>query len=452
MFNTLSTQLTGALNRFTGRDRLTEANMADTLDEIRGVLLEADVALPVVDDFIHGVREKALGQKVASHLRPHQFLIKLVHDELTHIMGEHSTELNLRTTPPAILLVAGLQGSGKTTTVAKLGHRLKTHDRRSVMVVSTDIHRPAAIDQLQTLAEQTSLTFFPSTTDQRPVDIVKAAIQAATLQRSDVLIIDTAGRLAIDEAMMQEIKQVHQASQPIETLLVVDSMTGQDAAHTAKLFNEALPITGVILTKADGDSRGGAALSIRHITGKPIKFMGVGEKVDALEIFHPERLASRILDMGDILTLIEEASQKVDSKKAEKLAKKMQKGQAFDLEDFLSQLKQLRSMGGVTKLLERLPGAGQLGKLAKNNISDELFVKMEAMIQSMTPQERHFPDLIKGRRALRIAKGSGTQPNDLKKLLKQFQQMQKMMKQFSGKKMQKLLSMMPKGQFPNMPF
>ncbi len=434
MFDNLSERLNRAVKVISGKGRITSDNITDTLREVRMALLEADVALPVVKDFIERVKQRALGQEVATSLSPGQAFIKIVQDELIHVMGDANDSLNLTTKPPAIILMAGLQGAGKTTSTGKLARYLIEREKKSVLVVSADVYRPAAIKQLETVANQVKAEFFPSHVEQAPVDIARAAIEHAKKTYIDVVIVDTAGRLAIDEDMMSEIKQLHAFLQPVETLFVVDSMTGQDAANTAKAFNEALPLTGIILTKADGDARGGAALSIRHITGKPIKFIGMGEKLDALEPFHPDRVASRILGMGDVLSLIEEVERKVDKKKAERLAKKVVKGKGFDLEDFREQLLQMKNMGGMAGLMDKLPGMGQIPDAAKQKIMDgKATVQMEAIINSMTFQERRFPDLIKGSRKRRIAMGSGTEIQDVNRLLKQFKQMQKMMKKMSGK-------------------
>lgn len=443
MFSNLSERLTRVLKNLSGKGRLTEENIQETLRDIRLALLEADVALPVVKDFIEQIREKAVGVEVMESLTPGQALIKVVHHELVVLMGEFSNELNLQTQPPAVILMAGLQGSGKTTTVAKLSRWLQQTLKKSVLVTSADIYRPAAIKQLETLAEQVGVPFFPSTPDQDPVDIARAAIQTAKSKLIDVVIIDTAGRLHIDDEMMAEIKRVHAAIHPIETLFVVDSMTGQDAVNTAKAFNEALPLTGVILTKTDGDARGGAALSIRLITGKPIKFIGVGEKIDALEPFYPDRIASRILGMGDILTLVEEAERNIDKAKAEKLAKKIKKGKTFDLEDFRDQLKQIGKMGGIMGIVNKLPGIGNLPQAAKDKINDKSLVEIEAIINSMTRKERKFPAVINGSRKRRIAMGSGTDIQAVNRLLKQFVMMQKMMKKFKGGGLMKLMRGMP---------
>lgn len=452
MFDNLTNRLSNTIRSLVGRGRLTPENITEALQEVRVSLLEADVALPVVQKFIADVQEKAVGQEVLQSLRPGEMLVKVVHDELVSIMGSDSAPLNLKTTPPAVILMVGLQGSGKTTTVAKIAHWLHATQKKSVLLTSVDVYRPAAMEQLEVLAKQLGdgVSYFSSSTvndaASDPVAIATAAIAQARRQFNDVVIIDSAGRLHIDDAMMDEIVRIHAATGPIETLLVVDSMTGQDAANTAKVFAEKLPLTGIILTKTDGDARGGAALSMRVITGKPIKFIGVGEKIDALEIFHPERVASRILGMGDILTLVEEAQQKVDQKKAKKLAEKLQKGKAFDLEDFREQLRQLANMGGISSLLNKLP-AGLMGnnvQLAKQKIDQKMFVRMEAIINSMTMRERRFPALIKGSHKKRIARGSGTEVQDINRLLRQFEQMQKMMKRFKGSKMlQQMAQSMP---------
>lgn len=455
MFDSLSERLGGTLKKLRGQGRITEDNVKETLREVRMAMLEADVALPVVKAFIERVKERAMGQDVLRSLTPGQALVKVVNDELVAVMGEANEGLNLNTQPPAVILMAGLQGAGKTTSVAKLSRWLKERDRKSVMVASTDVYRPAAIDQLQTLAKEVDAKFFPSQSDQNPVDIAKAAIEQAKRDYVDVVIIDTAGRLHIDDDMMSEIKQIHAAINPIETLFTVDSMTGQDAANTAKAFNEALPLTGVILTKTDGDARGGAALSIRHITGKPIKFMGVGEKTEALEPFHPDRVVSRILGMGDVLSLVEEAQRKMDVGSAEKLAGKLKKGKGFDLDDFREQLQQMGKMGGIGSLMDKMPGMGNLPAAAKQQVNDKELGKLEAIINSMTVKERRKPDLIKGSRKKRIAAGSGTQIQDVNRLLKQFAQMQKMMKKMGSKGgMAKLMRGMG-GKFPmggGMPF
>lgn len=447
MFKSLSDRLTGTINKLRGTGRFTEANIKETLREIRLALLEADVALEVVKQFIEEIRKKAIGQEVMKSIRPADALIKLVNDELTHVLGDTQSELNFKDQPPVVILMAGLQGTGKTTSVAKLAYWLHHNQKKSVMVTSADIYRPAAIQQLATLATQVNATFFPSHEKDNPVDITKNAIAAAKKQFIDVVIIDTAGRLHIDEDMMIEIREISKAINPTETLLVVDSMAGQDAANIAKTFNDQLELSGVILTKVDGDARGGAALSMRMITGKPIKFIGVGEKIDALEPFYPERMASRILGMGDIVSLVEEAERKVDKKQAEKMAKKLSKGKRFDFNDFLAQLQQMKNMGGIQSLLGKLPGMGQLPKAAMDMLDDKKFVHMEAIIKSMTLKERSYPALLNGSRKRRIATGSGTNIQDVNRLLKQFTQMQKMLKRFKGNKMKKRLKQM-RGQLP----
>ena len=447
MFDNLTERLGKVLNNLRGQGRLTEENIKDTMREVRMALLEADVALPVVRAFVDQVKDKAMGEQVMKSLTPGQTLIKIVNDELVKVMGEANESLDLAAQPPAVILMAGLQGSGKTTSVAKLSRWLQERVKKKVMVVSCDVYRPAAIDQLRTLAAEVKAEFFPSSPDQEPVQIAQDALTRAKKSFTDVLIVDTAGRLHVDEQMMEEIKLLHQAINPVETLFVVDSMTGQDAANTAKAFNEALPLTGVILTKADGDARGGAALSIRQITGKPIKFIGMGEKTDALEPFHPDRVASRILGMGDVLSLVEEVTRKVDRDKAEKLAKKLQKGKDFDLEDFKEQMLQMANMGGMRSLLDKLPGMGELPEQVKNQVNDKEMGRLIAIINSMTPHERRFPAVIKGSRKRRIAAGSGTQVQDVNKLLKQFTQMQKMMKKMKGGGMKKMMRTLG-GRFP----
>ncbi|MRI34530.1 signal recognition particle protein [Endozoicomonas sp. OPT23] len=433
MFENLTERLSQTLKNVTGKAKLSEDNIKDTLREVRMALLEADVALPVVKDFVGRIKGRAIGQEVQSSLSPGQAFVKIVQAELIEVMGKANDELNLAAQPPAIILMAGLQGAGKTTSVAKLSKFLKERHKKSVLVVSADVYRPAAIKQLETLAAEVDVTFFPSDINQKPVDIATAAVQEAKLRHIDVVIVDTAGRLHIDEDMMTEIKDVHSAINPIETLFVVDAMTGQDAANTAKAFGDALPLTGVILTKADGDARGGAALSVRHITGKPIKFIGVGEKTDALDPFHPDRIASRILGMGDVLSLIEEAEQKLDKKKADKLAKKLKKGKGFDLEDFRDQLQQMKKMGGLSGVMDKLPGMGNMPANMPGQMDNKIFVQMEAIINSMTPAERANPDIMTGSRKKRIAGGSGTQIQDINRLLKQHKQMSKMMKKVTKK-------------------
>jgi signal recognition particle subunit SRP54 len=437
MFDNLTDRLSKTIRNLRGQGRLTEANIKDALRDVRMALLEGDVALPVVKDFIERVRERAAGQEVTKSLSPGQMLVKVVNEELVHMMGDVNDELNLSVQPPAVILMAGLQGSGKTTSTGKLARMLRERHKKNVLVASCDIYRPAAIEQLKTLAREVEVEFFPSSTDQDPVKIATDAIAHARKQHMDVVIIDTAGRLHIDDEMMSEIRRLHEAVQPVETLFVVDSMTGQDAANTARTFNDVLPLTGVILTKTDGDSRGGAALSIRAITGKPIKFIGVGEKTAALEPFHPDRIASRILGMGDVLSLVEEAEQKVDKEQVAKLASKISKGKGFDMNDFSDQLDQMLNMGGLAGMMDKLPG---MGNMPKNAMMDDKQVHhMKAIINSMTQHERSFPAVIKGSRRRRIASGSGTQVQDVNRLLKQHLQMQKMMKKMSKGGMGKMM-------------
>ncbi|MEE0987355.1 MAG: signal recognition particle protein [Succinivibrionaceae bacterium] len=448
MFENLTDRLTKTLRNITGQGRLTEDNIKDTLREVRMALLEADVALPVIKDFINEIKTKALGTEVSTALNPGQEFIKIVFDELKSVMGEENSSLDLNSQPPAVILMAGLQGAGKTTSTAKLALFLKERQKKKVMLVSTDVYRPAAIEQLKTLARDVGVEFFASSTEENPVDIANKALKQAKLSFMDVLIVDTAGRLHVDEDMMKEIKELHAAVNPIETLFVVDAMTGQDAANTAKAFSEALPLTGVILTKIDGDARGGAALSVRRITGKPIKFLGAGEKIEALEPFHPDRMASRILDMGDVLTLVEELQRKVDTKKAEKMAEKFKKGKGFDFEDFREQIGQLRNMGGMMGMLDKLPGINSIPDEVKNKMNDKEIYRKEAIINSMTPKERRKPEIIKGSRKKRIAEGSGVDISEVNKLLKEFDQMQKMMKRLQAKGgMRRLIGAM-KGMVP----
>lgn len=433
MFESLTERLSASLSIITGKAKLTDENIQGTLREVRMALLEADVALPVVKDFIEQVRVQAVGQEITKSLSPGQVFVKIVNDELVKMMGSINDTVDLTTQPPGVILMAGLQGAGKTTSTAKLGLWLKSREKKKVMVVSTDIYRPAAIDQLRTLSAEADIIFIESSPDQKPEAIAAAALSEAKKQFADVLIVDTAGRLAVDENMMAEIKALNDLLKPIETLFVVDAMTGQDAANTAKAFSEILPLTGVILTKTDGDARGGAALSVRAITGKPIKFMATGEKIDALEAFYPERIASRILGMGDMMSLIEEAEAKIDKKKADKLAKKLKKGKKFDLEDFRDQIQQMNNMGGIANMLDKMPGMGGMAKAAEEKLADNPFGQLEAIIGSMTPGERQYPDVINGSRKRRIASGSGTQIQDVNRLLKQHKQMQKMMKKMSKK-------------------
>ena len=451
MFENLSDRLSRTLRNISGRGRLTEENIKDTLREVRMALLEADVALPVVREFIARVKESAVGHEVNKSLTPGQEFVKIVQNELVNAMGEVNNDLDLSAQPPAVVLMAGLQGAGKTTSVAKLGKFLKEKKKKKVLVVSADVYRPAAIKQLETLAETVGVDFFPSTVQENPVTIASNALKHAQLQFYDVLLVDTAGRLHVDEGMMEEIQLLHKAINPVETLFVVDAMTGQDAANTAKAFNEALPLTGVVLTKVDGDARGGAALSIRHITGKPIKFIGTGEKLDAIDLFYPDRMADRILGMGDVLSLIEDIESKVDRAQAEKLATKLKKGDGFDLNDFLDQLKQMKNMGGMASMLSKMPGMSQVPDAVKSQMDDSILVKMEAIISSMTKKERQKPEIIKGSRKRRIAMGSGTQVQDVNRLLKQFDDMQRMMKKMKkgglAKMMRGMKGMMPPG-FP----
>lgn len=437
MFSQLSERLSSSLQKLRGIKRFTEDNIKEAIADIRESLIEADVALPVVKKFIDDVAEKAIGQTVIKSVRPEDAFIKLVNDELTAVLGGETSEINLRAQKPIIILMAGLQGSGKTTTTAKLAKYLSESQKKTVMVTSVDIYRPAALAQLALLSKQINVHHFPSTPQEKPLDIVKRAIDAAKKQFLDVLIIDTAGRLHIDDDMMHEIAEISRITEPTETLLVVDSMTGQDAANVAKTFNEKLALTGVILTKTDGDARGGAALSMRIITGKPIKFVGTGEKLDGLSVFHPERVASRILGMGDIVSLVESVKEKVDKKEAGKIAKKLQAGKRFDFNDFLSQLNQMKKMGSMQSILDKIPGFAKIPSGVAEMMDDKAITKMEAIILSMTAKERRFPALINGSRKQRIAKGSGTDIQDIGKLLKQFEKMQKMLKRFGGNKLEK---------------
>jgi signal recognition particle subunit SRP54 len=439
MFESLTQRLSGTIDRLRGRGRLTEENIREATREVRIALLEADVALPVVQVLIERIKVRAVGQEVLKSLTPGQTLIKVVRDELSAVMGSTASDLNLNVPAPAVILMAGLQGAGKTTTVAKLAKHLKEKRKKKVMVVSADVYRPAAIDQLKTLAQQVDVLFFPSSAEQKPEAIVKAALDDARKSYADVLIVDTAGRTSIDEAMMAEIKALHGAVNPVETLFVVDSMTGQDAAVTAKHFAEALPLTGVVLTKTDGDARGGAALSVRYITHRPIKFIGVGEKPDGLDVFHPDRIASRILDMGDVLSLVEQVEQQVDKDKAQKLAEKVAKGKKFNLNDLKDQLEQMQNMGGIHGLMDKLPGMGQIPDNVKSQVTGKEVPRMVAIINSMTPKERRNPDLLNGSRRSRIAKGAGLTPADVNKLMKQYQQMEKMMSKLSGGGMKGLM-------------
>ena len=439
MFDSLSERLSGALRSLTGKSTLNDNNIQEALGDVRRALLEADVALSVVKDFTERVRLRAVGQEVSKSLTPGQAFIKLVQSELQSTMGSAYESLDLKAVPPAVILVAGLQGAGKTTSVAKLARLLKEEEKKSVLVVSADTYRPAAAQQLNALVTNTGVNVFESVKNRLPVEIVREALLEAKRKFFDVLIVDTAGRLGVDQEMMTEIKALHAELNPIETLFVVDAMTGQDAAITAKAFDDVLPLTGVVLTKADGDARGGAALSVKHITGKPIKFMGVGEKTDALEPFHPDRIASRILGMGDILSLIEEAEKKLDKQKSEKLARKIKRGKGFDLEDFKEQLKQMQSMGGVSTIMDKMPGMGSLPPGASGMVDDSHFRQMEAIINSMTIKERSNPDVLNGSRKKRITAGSGTQIQDLNRLLKQHKQMQRVMKKMKGGKLANMM-------------
>ena len=449
MLENLTQRLSGVVKTLRGQARLTENNIQDALREVRMALLEADVALPVVKEFITVVKQSALGQEVIGNLNPGQALIGVVHRELTRLMGEHNDALNLATTPPAVILMAGLQGAGKTTTCGKLAKMLRDQKKKKVLLVSCDVYRPAAIEQLRTLSKQLEIDFFPSNISQKPQDIALAALDHARRHYHDVVIVDTAGRLAIDAEMMKEIKQLHSALKPIETLFVVDAMTGQDAVNTARAFGDVLPLTGIILTKLDGDARGGAALSVRQVTGKPIKFVGVSEKPNGLEAFHPERMASRILGMGDVLSLIEEAQRETDHAEAEKLAKKVQSGKGFDLNDFKQQIVQMRKMGGMSAMMDKLPA--QLSQAAAGSkVDDKQITRTEAIINSMTPVERSKPELIKASRKRRIAMGAGVQVMHVNQLLNQFEQMQKMMKMLGkGGGMAKLMRGMA-GKFPGL--
>ena len=433
MFENLSDRFSRIVKQLRGHARLTEDNVAATLREVRMALLEADVALPVVKAFIEQVEIKILGKEVSASLTPGQAVVKIVQDELIHLMGDEQSSLNLKVPPPAVILMAGLQGAGKTTTVAKLGKWCREKHNKSVLVTSCDVYRPAALEQLRVLAEEDRLEYYPAAGQQQPVDIAIAALKHARARFVDVLIVDTAGRLHVDEEMMAEIRRIHAALNPSDTLFLVDSMMGQDAVNAARVFNETLALTGVILTKADGDARGGAALSVRHVTGKPILFLGTGEKTVELSLFHPDRIASRILGMGDMLSLIEEVEEKADQEKAEKIARKIKRGKGFNLDDFRDQVRQMQSMGGLTGLLDKMPGMQQLPSGVATRSQDKELVKIEAIINSMTPGERRFPAVINGSRKKRIASGSGTQIQDVNRLLKQFNRMQKMMKKLSKK-------------------
>ncbi|MHB0991431.1 MAG: signal recognition particle protein [Burkholderiales bacterium] len=447
MLENLTTRLSSVIKNLRGQARLTETNIQDALREVRMALLEADVALPVVKDFINDVRQKALGVEVLQSLTPGQALIGVVHNELTRLMGTQNAGINLSTTPPAVLLMAGLQGSGKTTSSGKLAKLLTEQMKKKVLLVSCDVYRPAAIEQLKTLAKQLNVDFFASDAAQKPLDIALAAQDYAKKHFHDVLIVDTAGRLSIDQMMMDEIRALHDALRPIETLFVVDAMQGQDAINTARVFNDTLPLTGIILTKLDGDSRGGAALSVRHVTGKPIKFVGVGEKLGGLEVFHPERMASRVLGMGDVLSLIEDAQRNVDQIEATRFAEKIKKGKGFDLEDFKAQIQQMRKMGGISALMDKLPGAA--GAAIPSGADEKSVNRIEGIINAMTPLERSKPELLKASRKRRIATGAGVSVQEVNRLLKQFEQAQKMMKMMSKGGLAKMMRGM-KGMMPGM--
>jgi len=458
MFDTLSERLSRTIKDLRGQGRLTEKNIESAMREVRMALLEADVALPVVRDFIEHVRQRAIGEEVMTSLTPGQAVVKIVEEKLISLMGEVNTSINFNTQPPAVIMMAGLQGAGKTTTVGKLARYLKEKEKKKILVVSCDVYRPAAIEQLKVLANEIDVEFYPSEKNQDPINIAKEVLDYARKQNFDGLLVDTAGRLHIDDEMMEEIKRLHDVLTPSDTLFVVDSMMGQDAVNAARAFDEALPLTGIVLTKTDGDARGGAALSVRHVTGKPIMFIGTGEKTSEFTAFHPERMASRILGMGDVLSLIEEVQEKTDIKKAEKLAKKLKKGKRFSLEDFRDQLQQMRGMGGMSSIMDKLPGMGGLPANVNTQVGDKQFIKLESIINSMTTHERRMPAVINGSRKRRIAAGSGTQIQDVNRLLKQFKQMQKMMKKLSGKggmkKMMRGLGGMGDGGMPpgSMPF
>ena len=443
MASTLTEKLSRLVKHMSGQARITESNVADMLREVRMALLEADVALPVVRDFIARVKDKALGQEVVGSLQPGQALVGIVNQELAATMGEGVSDLNLATQPPAVILMAGLQGAGKTTTTAKLSRWLIQQRKKKVLTVSGDVYRPAAIEQLKTVTAQAGAEWFPSTPDQKPVDIARAALDYARKHYFDVLLVDTAGRLGIDEAMMQEIRALHEAVHPVETLFVVDAMQGQDAVNTAKAFKEALPLTGIVLTKLDGDSRGGAALSVRHITGVPIKFAGTSEKIDGLELFDAQRHAGRVLGMGDIVALVEQVTAGVDMEAAQKLAEKVKRGDGFDLNDFLAQIQQMRSMGGLSNLMDKLP-TQMAAKASEMDLSkaERDIGRKQGIIHSMTPAERAKPELIKATRKRRIAAGAGVQVQDVNRLLKEFEQMQDVMKKMRGGGLMKMMKRM----------
>lgn len=450
MFENLTGRLAEATRKLTGKGRLSEANVKDTLRQVRLALLEADVALPVVRSFIEKIRLRAIGEEVGKSLTPGQALIKIIHNELVVLLGSETMPLDLRAQPPVVILLAGLQGAGKTTTAAKLARRLIDKDRKRVMLVSTDVYRPAAILQLQTLASETGAMFCDADNQQQPEAIVARALRESRRSHADILIVDTAGRLHVDDDMMDEVVRLHAVANPHETLFVIDSMSGQDAVNSARAFDQRLPLTGIILTKADGDAKGGVALSVAEVTGKPIRFLGIGEKTDALEVFHPERMASRILGMGDVLTLVEEIESKVDKQKADKLAKKLQKGRGFDLTDMQEQFEQMLQMGGMSAMLDKLPMPGNINVAAlKGTANDGQLNRQIAIINSMTPSERRFPKTINGSRKRRIANGSGLQIQDVNRLLKQHLQMAKMMKKMAKGGMNKLLRRMSAGGMPS---
>lgn len=449
MFDNLSDRLTQAAKNLTGRGRLSDANIKDTLRQVRLALLEADVALPVVKAFIERIRERAVGDEVGKSLTPGQALVKIIHGELVTLLGSATVELDLRAQPPVVIMLVGLQGAGKTTTAAKLALRLIKKESKRVMMVSVDVHRPAAILQLETLANEVGALYCSSEASEAPTAIVARALDESRRAHADVLIVDTAGRLHVDEEMMDEVKAVHDAATPHETLFIIDSMAGQDAVHSARAFGERLPLTGIVLTKADGDAKGGVALSVREVTGKPIRFLGVGEKIDALEVFHPDRMASRILGMGDVLSLVEEIEEKVDRAQADKLAKKIRKGRGFDLSDLRDQLQQMMNMGGMAAMLEKLPLPGKINQAALKSKTDEKQLKRQiAIINSMTAGERRFPKTINGSRKRRIAGGCGMQIQDVNRLLKQHLQMEKMMKKMARGGMKKMLRGMVPGGMP----
>jgi signal recognition particle subunit SRP54 len=459
MASALTDKLSRLVKTLSGQARITESNVADMLREVRMALLEADVALPVVRDFIARVKEKALGQEVMGSLKPGQALVGVVNRELAATMGEGVSDINLAAQPPAVILMAGLQGAGKTTTTAKLAKHLIEKRKKKVLTVSGDVYRPAAIEQLKTVTAQAGAEWFPSSPEQKPIDIARAAIDYARKHFFDVLLVDTAGRLAIDEALMAEIKALHAELKPVETLFVVDAMQGQDAANTAKAFSDALPLTGIVLTKLDGDSRGGAALSVRQITGVPIKFAGTSEKIDGLEVFDAERHAGRVLGMGDIVALVEQVTAGVDMEAAQKLAAKVKSGGGFDLNDFLAQIQQMKQMGGLSSLMDKLPSqlTAKAGSMDMDKVEKDIGRK-QGIIHSMTPQERQKPELIKATRKRRIAAGAGVQVQDVNRMLKEFEQMQDMMKKMSGgglmkmmKRMGAMKGMIGGGGFPGMP-